>query len=75
MKKPPSGNGGSSHSQMILAHLQAGHSITALEALNLFNCLSLAPRIFDLRRQGHKIIATMITLSSGKRVAEYRLES
>jgi Helix-turn-helix domain len=63
-----------SHSLLILRHLEAGHTLTPLQALNLFGCLSLSQRITDLRKQGHKIHTQMITLQSGKRVAKYALE-
>jgi len=58
---------------MILSYLKAGHSITPLEALNRFACLRLGGRIYDLKKQGHKIESKMIKTPSGKRVAEYRL--
>jgi Helix-turn-helix domain len=75
MKKPAQGNAGSSQSSRILAHLQAGHTLTPIEALNRFNCFSLSQRITELRRRGYQIITTMVDVPSGKRVAEYRLES
>jgi hypothetical protein len=57
----------------ILAYLQAGNSITALEALQRFGCFRLAARIHELRREGHDIQERMVETSSGKRVAEYSL--
>jgi hypothetical protein len=75
MKKPAQGNAGSSQSALILAYLQSGHTLTPIEALNRFNCFSLSQRITELRRRGYQIITTMVDVPSGKRVAEYRLES
>jgi hypothetical protein len=36
--------------------------------------MRLPARVDDLRKEGHKIITTMIKLDSGKRVASYSLE-
>ena len=36
----------------ILAYLREGHRITALEALELFQCFRLAARVHELRREG-----------------------
>ena len=55
----------------ILIYLQAGNAITDIEALRLFQCRRLAARILELKRMGHHIKSRMITLMSGKRVAEY----
>jgi hypothetical protein len=55
----------------ILAYLQAGNRITALEALQQFGCFRLAARIHELRNQGWQIAERMVETSSGKRVAEY----
>ena len=63
-----------SQGALILAYLEQGHTLTPLEALGRFNCFSLAQRVSELKRQGHPIIADMITVPSGKCVAEYRLE-
>ena len=47
--------------------------ITALDALNEAGCFRLAARISDLRAAGNVITSEMVTLTSGKRVARYRL--
>ena len=60
-----------SQNAKILAYLQEGNKLTALKALNLFGCLRLGSRIFDLRERGYNITKEMITLVNGKRVAEY----
>lgn len=38
--------------QLIKKHLEAGNSITPLEALEKFGCLRLGARIYDLRTKG-----------------------
>jgi len=56
----------------IKAHLTAGHSLTALEALQRFGCFRLAARINDLRAEGMKIGTRMIE-ENGKVYAQYYL--
>jgi predicted nucleic acid-binding Zn-ribbon protein len=63
-----------SQNKRILKHLKAGHTITALEALELFQCFRLSARISDLRSYGFRINTTMIRTNTGKRVAEYKLD-
>jgi hypothetical protein len=63
----------STQRQSILAHLEAGHTLTAVEALERFGCFRLAARVEELRRAGHEIVSEMIATPSGARVAEYRL--
>jgi hypothetical protein len=57
----------------ILAHLRAGHRLTALEALEKFQCFRLAARVHELRREGWQVQERMVETKSGKRVAEYSL--
>ena len=57
----------------ILAHLQAGRTITALEALEWFKCFRLASRICDLRKAGNQIEKRTIKTNSGKSIAQYYL--
>ena len=64
---------GPSQCERILAHLEAGHTLTPIEALQRFNCFSLSQRVTELRQRGHPIVTRMVKLKSGKRVAEYRL--
>ena len=54
--------------------LEAGNSITHMEALNMFQCFRLASRISDLRKRGMDICKQMILTPSGKRVAQYSME-
>lgn len=61
-----------SQKKLILDWLSEGHSITALQALNMFGCLRLASRICDLKSEGFPIVKEMIEVN-GKRVAEYWL--
>lgn len=70
-------NARSSASQcnQIAAWLRAGHTITALQALNLFGCMRLASRICDLRERGMDIKKQRVQLPSGKYVCEYSLKS
>ena len=56
----------------ILAHLQEGNRITALEALEKFQCFRLAARIHELR-EAWEIQERTVETPSGKRIAEYWL--
>ena len=60
--------------KQIAAHLKCGNTITALEALDLFGCFRLASRIHDLRVAGYNIIVDRVKTSTGKTVAQYRLQ-
>ena len=44
----------------ILAHLQAGHTITPLQALSLFGCMALSQRMTELRKMGYPIVSTLV---------------
>jgi hypothetical protein len=57
----------------IAAYLQAGHSITALEALELFGCFRLASRISDLRKRNYNITVKRVLTANGKKIAQYSL--
>lgn len=65
---------GASQGQQILDYLKQGHTLTPLDALIKFHCMRLAARINELRAAGYRIATGEKLLSSGKRVAEYRLE-
>lgn len=39
----------------ILEYLKAGNAITPIDALNKFGCFRLGARIWDLKREGHRI--------------------
>lgn len=58
--------------QKILKHLQKGKKITPLQALRMFGCLRLSGRIYDLKKQGHKIKTDIIAVNK-KHVGQYSL--
>ena len=58
--------------KQILQHLQKYGEITPLEALSLYGCFRLGARIWDLRREGHKIITSRTSVGK-KTFATYRL--
>lgn len=62
-----------SQTNVIFNHLEKA-SITAIEALNKYQCFRLAARINDLRMQGHTI-HTEWTVRNNKRFATYHLIS
>lgn len=73
-----------SQERQILMWLQAGNSLTAYQALNMFGCLRLSGRIYDLRwNKGYNKIsspncyipypAEMVKIKSGKWIAKYKL--
>lgn len=62
-----------SQTDQILAHLKAGNVITPLDALAKFHCFRLAARINELRLVGYDIVTGVRTLTTGKKIAEYRL--
>ena len=64
-----------SQTKSILEYLKQGNSITALEALNSFQCMRLASRINDIKNMGYEVCSQMVEISSGKRVASYWLRS
>jgi hypothetical protein len=57
----------------ILAHLQSGRTLTALEALDWFKCFRLASRVCDLRKAGYLVEKRTIKTNSGKNIAQYYL--
>ena len=64
-----------SQNKQIKKHLEDGHTITAIEALERFKCFRLASRITDLKQSGVPIESQFIELQNGKRVKEYWLTS
>lgn len=61
-----------SQANAIRRHLEAGKTLTALDALNLFGCFRLAARIHDPQGTGLSISARTVQVGV-KRVAEYSL--
>ena len=64
-----------SQSEVILAALRRGESLTSLAALEQFGCMRLASRINDLKVAGHRIDANTVTGPNGKRYASYSMPS
>jgi len=62
-----------SQSNDILTYLQSGRSLTPLEALDLFGCMRLGARIWDLKAEGYKIESHTLEIG-GKYVASYSLK-
>lgn len=62
-----------SQASEILAALQAGETLTPMDALNRFGCFRLGARIYELIRDGHDIENIDYTTPDGKRVACYRM--
>ena len=62
-----------SQEELILEHLQNGHSITPLEALSMFQCFRLSGRIYDLIHKGYNIKSEPFKTPSGKWVSKYFL--
>jgi len=61
-----------SQKQKIFNHLKRGWALTAEQAIDKFRCFRLAPRIAELRHEGHDIRTT--TIRSGKKSwAKYTL--
>lgn len=58
---------------LVLEALQAGESLTALDALQRFGVFRLAAVVHELRRRGLAIEAESVRTTSGKRIARYRL--
>lgn len=63
-----------SQNKRIAEWLKAGNTITAMEALTMFQCFRLASRITDLKQKfGLRIVTDRVMTPSGKRVAQYKL--
>lgn len=59
--------------EQVHAALKTGQRLTALDALRRFGVHHLASAIRSLKSKGVDIVADMIELDNGKRVAAYRL--
>jgi len=60
--------------EKILSRLKIGRKITSLVAFELFGCLRLGARIWELRKQGHDIKDCMKKTRNGKWVKKYWME-
>lgn len=73
----PNHNTSRSQCAAIRLHLEAGNSLTGMDALNHFGCARLAARIDELRNAGMSIETRWLRLQNRQgrwvRVAEYRL--
>jgi hypothetical protein len=54
----------------ILEFMKTGADLTPLEALNLFGCMRLGARIWDLKRAGYIIQSAFVTVN-GKTFKRY----
>lgn len=75
--RPPSSDGINPDSQegRILKYLRGGNRITALEALDKFQCMRLGAVIYNLKKKNFKIEDKFITTPTDKRVKQYWLAS
>lgn len=62
-----------SQCQAILAHLEAGNTITPAQAYELCGTLACHSRIAELREQGYDIRCDIIRTAGGKNVGCYSL--
>ena len=58
----------------ILAHLQAGHTLTADDAFRLCGTHVCHSRIAELRNRGHNIECQLVVRPDGRKIWQYRLE-
>lgn len=61
-----------SQCERILTHLQSGKTINPLQALNLYDCLRLSARIYDLKQAGFDIDSRLVH-ENGVQYAEYSM--
>ena len=61
-----------SQNEQIREHLEAGNTITPIEALNKFGCLRLGARIHNLKAMGLAIHSRLVG-DNGKHYSEYSL--
>lgn len=59
---------------MIMDRLLAGGTVSPLQALQEFGCLSLPQRISELRARGEPIKGRLVTTANGKRHNIYWIE-
>ena len=65
-----------SQTKRIFEYMNAGNSITPLDALHLFGCMRLGARIYELKQEGHVINTSMIKDdATGARYARYSLRA
>lgn len=59
--------------EAVKRHLEAGRTITPLEALHEYGTLRLGAHIHELRKEGLNVRTRMIRSFNGKNYAEYSL--
>lgn len=57
----------------MLEDFHAGLSVTPLEALSRYGCLSLSQRISELRDEGYLFAEEWVRTTTGKRIKSFRL--
>lgn len=55
----------------VLRYLQAGNTITPIEALNMFGCFRLSAIIFDIKNKDGVNVYTEMVSEGDKRFAKY----
>lgn len=75
MNNNPNRESSESQCAKIRYWLESGHTLTSIEALQMFGCFRLASRIHDLRDRGVNIAKTMIYGPNGKRYAQYSIQA
>ena len=61
-----------SQCEKILIHLKSGKTINPLQALDLYGCLRLGARIYDLKQSGFDIDSRLVH-EHGVQYAEYSM--
>ena len=64
-----------SQNKRIAEYLSKGKRITSLQAMNDYGCMRLARVVGDLKALGMDIKSKLITVKSGKRVAQYWIDN
>ena len=59
-----------SQRQKIMAFLEAGNKLTALDALKKWGCFRLASRIHELKKAGYPVVSQTIEMN-GKKISQY----
>ena len=71
-------DGHPTQNERILTHLKSGRPLTALEALTEYGVIQLPARIYELKRDGHRIRSrrrvVINRFGDRVRVNEYRLD-
>lgn len=60
--------------EQVLSHLRSGRTLTPLDALKMFNTMSLAEIVHSLRHEENIDVKTTIMYSGKKHFASYSIE-